>query len=295
MKTVIKSAIIISVFLASCSNNNHSSDAYGNFETKEIIISSEATGKIIDLNIEEGQTITKNYIVGIVDTTQLHLKKQQLLAQKSLIYSKLSNVKAQIAIQNELRKNIMLDKKRIEKMFNDGAATQKQFDDINGKLNVIDKQIKNIEIQNITINNEANVLSKQIALVQDQIQRCLIKNPIKGTVLDKYVEPFEMAVAGKSLYKIADIKKMYLRVYVSGSQLSEIKLGQKVKVLIDKGKNDFKKLDGIITWISDEAEFTPKIIQTKEERVDLVYAVKVLVNNNGEIKIGMPGEVVFNY
>ena len=294
MKTVIKSAIIISLFLASCSDNNHISDAYGNFETNEIIISSETTGKIIDLNIEEGQTITKGYVVGLVDTTQLHLKKQQLIAQKRLVFSKLSNVKTQIAIQNELRKNIMVDKKRIEKMFNDGAATRKQFDDINGKVNVIDKQIKNIKIQNITINNEANVLSKQIAQVQDQIQRCLIKNPINGTVLDKYVEPFEMSVAGKSLYKIADIKKMYLRVYVSGSQLSEIKLGQKVKAFIDNGKEDLKKIDGVITWISDEAEFTPKIIQTKEERVDLVYAVKVLVNNNGEIKIGMPGEVVFN-
>lgn len=294
MKTVIKSAIIISLFLASCSDNNHISDAYGNFETNEIIISSETTGKIIDLNIEEGQTITKGYVVGLVDTTQLHLKKQQLIAQKRLVFSKLSNVKTQIAIQNELRKNIMVDKKRIEKMFNDGAATRKQFDDINGKVNVIDKQIKNIKIQNIIINNEANVLSKQIAQVQDQIQRCLIKNPINGTVLDKYVEPFEMSVAGKSLYKIADIKKMYLRVYVSGSQLSEIKLGQKVKAFIDNGKEDLKKIDGVITWISDEAEFTPKIIQTKEERVDLVYAVKVLVNNNGEIKIGMPGEVVFN-
>jgi HlyD family secretion protein len=294
MKTVIKAAIIISLFLVSCSTNNDSSDAYGNFETNEIIISSEATGKIIDLNIEEGQTIVKDYIVGLVDTTQLYLKKQQLIAQKKLIFSKLTNVKAQIAVQNELRKNIMLDKKRIEKMFNDGAATQKQFDDINGKVNVIDKQIKNIGIQDVTINNEANVLSKQIAQVQDQLQRCVIKNPINGTVLDKYVEPFEMAFAGKSLYKIADIKKMYLRVYVSGSQLSEIKLGQKIKVFIDKDNDALKKLDGVITWISDEAEFTPKIIQTKEERVDLVYAVKVLVKNNGEIKIGMPGEVIFN-
>ena len=170
----------------------------------------------------------------------------------------------------------------------------KCLDDITSQIDVLAKQIQSIEVQNATVLNELKAMEMQIAQINDQINRSILKNPIDGTVLEKYAEPYEIAMMGKPLYKIADLSKLELRVYVSGAQLSQIKLGQKVTVLIDKNAKENEKLDGKIMWIAARSEFTPKVIQTKEERVNLVYAVKILVDNDGGLKIGMPGEVLFN-
>ena len=288
--------IILSVsilIISGCSNDKQKSDAYGNFEAVETIVSSESSGKLYELNVEEGQLIEANKIVGYIDTSQLYLKKLQLAQQKNTTRTKFKNVSAQISVLQEQKRVAVREKERVERLINDNAATGKQLDDINGSIDVINKQISSIDIQNSTTNEELKGYDVQIQQVVDQLEKSNITNPVKGTVIMKFAEQGEIVNFGKPLYKIADISIMELRVYVSGAQLPEIKLGQKVKVLIDDGKSGYKSLEGEISWISSKAEFTPKIIQTKEERVNLVYAVKVKVANDGTLKIGMPGEIMF--
>ncbi|MFH1319230.1 MAG: HlyD family efflux transporter periplasmic adaptor subunit [Bacteroidota bacterium] len=280
------------LFTASCINNNRS-DAYGNFEAKETIISAETNGKILSLKIEDGQILTEGEVAGLIDTVPLSLKKDQLLAQKKVLATKYINITARVDVLKEKKKTLLNEKERLDKLLEDGAATAQQMDKINGELNVIDKEMVSIKTTNSSVFNELEVMSKQIEQVQDQINRCVIVNPLHGTVLDKYVEPFEMALMGKPLYKITDLSEMYLRVYISGAQLPHITIGQNVEVLIDENIDENRLLEGTVSWISEQAEFTPKIIQTKKERVNLVYAVKILVKNDGSLKIGMPGEVNF--
>ena len=291
-KTICTLAFVL-LLSAACSDRNKLADAYGNFEVKDVIISSEANGILSRFNIEEGQLIHKGDTIGIVDTVPLYLKKKQLIAQKKTTSSKLENITAQINVLKEQKKNLMIEKNRLDKLFKDGAATDKQMDDMNGSLMVVDKQIESIKVQNDGITSELEIYDSQIDQINDQIKRCFIISPMNGTILEKYTEPYEMTTQGKTLYKIADISEMYLRVYVSGSQLPYIKAGQKVDVLIDRDKKTMSHLQGIVSWISEQAEFTPKIIQTKEERVNMVYAVKVLVKNDGTMKSGMPGEINF--
>jgi len=286
--------LITGIFIiSSCGKDEKRSDAYGNFEAVETIVSAEATGKLIDFNIEEGQVIEKDVTVGNIDADQLSLKKQQLESQKNTIRTKFKNVFSQISVYQEQKKVNQVEKNRIEKLLKDDAATTKQLDDINGSINVLNKQIASIESQNSTTMQELKSLDVQIQQVQDQIEKSAVINPVKGTVLMKLAEQSEIVNYGKPLYKIADISTMDLRVYVSGEQLPGIKLGQMVRVLIDSGKGGYRELEGLISWISSKSEFTPKIIQTKEERVNLVYAIKVRVKNDGSLKIGMPGEVIF--
>ena len=292
MKNIL-SIIAIVLFLTGCSNDKQKSDAYGNFEATETVVSSESSGKLNEFNVEEGMIIESGDIVGYIDTNQLYLKKNQLAQQKNTTRTKFKNVSAQISVLQEQKRVAQREKERIERLLKDEAATGKQLDDINGSIDVINRQISSIEMQNTTTNEELKGLDVQIAQIVDQLQKSSITNPVKGTVILKFAEQGEIVNFGKPLYKIADISTMELRAYVSGAQLSEIKLGQKVKVLIDDGKSGYKTLEGEISWISSKAEFTPKIIQTKEERVNLVYAFKVRVVNDGSIKIGMPGEVVF--
>ena len=291
-KTICTLAFVL-LLSAACSDRNKLADAYGNFEVKDVIISSEANGILSRFNIEEGQLIHKGDTIGIVDTVPLYLKKKQLIAQKKTTSSKLENITAQINVLKEQKKNLMIEKNRLDKLFKDGAATDKQMDDMNGSLMVVDKQIESIKVQNDGITSELEIYDSQIDQINDQIKRCFIISPMNGTILEKYTEPYEMTTQGNTLYKIADISEMYLRVYVSGSQLPYIKAGQKVDVLIDRDKKTMSHLQGIVSWISEQAEFTPKIIQTKEERVNMVYAVKVLVKNDGTMKSGMPGEINF--
>ncbi|MCX6165583.1 MAG: HlyD family efflux transporter periplasmic adaptor subunit [Ignavibacteriae bacterium] len=281
------------LLISSCGKNEKRSDAYGNFEAVETIVSAEATGKLIDFNIEEGQLLEKDVMVGNIDADQLSLKKQQIEAQKHTIKTKFKNVFSQISVYQEQKKVNQIEKNRIERLLKDDAATTKQLDDINGSINVLNKQIASIESQNSTTMQELKNLDVQVQQVQDQIEKSAVINPVKGTVLMKLAEQSEIVNYGKPLYKIADISTMELRVYVSGEQLPGIKLGQMVRVLIDSGKGGYRELEGTISWISSKSEFTPKIIQTKEERVNLVYAIKVRVANDGSLKIGMPGEVIF--
>ena len=287
-KLIITSVLLIGLF-QSCSKE-HKADGYGNFEATEIIISSEANGKIEFLKLEEGDVLKQAAYIGLVDTLQLHLNKQQLLASEATVASKSGNVWSQINVLNQQLKTAETEKTRIENMFAEKAATQRQVDEISGRVNVIKEQIKNVETQNAPIVNEVKTIRAKIAVVTDQIEKSKIINPIKGTVLTKYAEAGEITSFGKPLYKIADMEQMTLKVYISEPQLPNIKIGQQVTVKIDQG-DQMKNYSGTISWISATAEFTPKIIQTKEERVNLVYAVKIIVKNDGSLKIGMPAEM----
>ena len=286
--------IIISMGLSSCSGNGEKADAYGNFEATETIISAEATGKLLIFNIENGQPLNGAEFIGQVDTVILSLKLKRLVAAKGEIAANTNDILAQINVLKE-QKNVMnIEKKRVERLISDSAATGKQYDDIKGKIRVIDYQIESVKVKNSTVLSKLNQANAQIEEVKELIWKCKIYNPVKGTVLQKYAEVYELVMPGKALYKIADMSQMELKVYVDGAQLANIKIGQKAKIYIDKDEDTNTELEGTINWISPSAEFTPKIIQTKEERVKLVYAVKLLVKNDGKLKIGMPGEVFFN-
>jgi len=291
MKTKI--SVFLSLLLFACSGNDNGPDAYGNFEAREIIVSAESQGKLLQFNVEEGEKLKKNQQVGWIDTSTLHIQKEQLKAQKQAVASKLANIKAQIEVQQEQKQNLLTEKNRVEKLYNDQAATKQKLDDINGKYEVLLKQIKATKTQINAVHKEMEVMERQIDLVDEQIKKSKIINPLNGTVLEKYVEESEIAAIGKALYKIARLDEIDLRVYISGAQLPSVKIGQKVTVLVDKDAKTNQEFEGKVIWISDQAEFTPKIIQTKEERVNMVYAVKVRVQNDGTMKIGMPGEVKF--
>lgn len=281
---------LILINLVACNKNNDKADGYGNFEATEVTISAEASGKIEYLNLEEGAIVAPNTQVGLIDTIQLYLSKQQLIASKNTIASKSGNVLSQTAVLNEQLKTTLIEQKRIQNMFAENAATKRQVDEINGKVNVLHEQIKSIKTQDAPISNEQKSIDVQIEKINDQIQKCKIINPIQGTVLAKYSEVNEVTNFGKPLYKLADLTTMTLRVFISERQLNQIKVGQKVTVKIDT-QEDMKSYPGTISWIASSAEFTPKIIQTKEERANLVYAVKVNVKNDGSLKIGMPAEM----
>ena len=283
-------ALLAIATLFSCNKNNDKADGYGNFEATEITISSEANGKIDFLKVDEGNIIEPQTQVGLVDTLQLYFAKQQLIASKNTIASKSANVLSQKNVLQEQLKTAQLESNRIHNMFAENAATKRQVDEIDGKVKVIEAQIKSVGTQNAPIANDVKAVEVQIEKINDQISKSKIINPVKGTVLAKYAEPNEVTAFGKPLYKIADVSEMTLRVYISEKQLAAVKVGQKVTVKID-GTDEMKSYPGTISWIAAQAEFTPKIIQTKEERINLVYAVKVKVKNDGSLKIGMPAEM----
>lgn len=283
--------IMFTVLIFGCKSTDEKSDAFGNFEADPVIVSSESSGKIIQLNVEKGQKIETGFVAALIDTVQISLKLKQIDAQKAAVVAKRQSIQSQIAVFEVQINNLQPNKKRLGQMVKDQAATQKQLDDITGQISVIEKQIESTQTQFTSINRELEVLETQQETTKDLLGRCTVKSPVNGTVLETYVEQGELATPGKPLFKIANLDKLTLKVYVSGAQLPHIKIGQQVDVLIDRSKTENQKLSGKVTWISPEAEFTPKIIQTKEERVKLVYAVKVEVKNDGSLKIGMPGEV----
>lgn len=294
MKTYKILGIGMLLLVASCGSNENESDAFGNFETRETIISAESNGKMLQLNVEEGQQLKANTEVGLIDTTQLSLNKGQLLAKRRAIAANLNTIDANIQVLETQKATLETELQRIRNLIDDDAATQQQLDDLQGKYDVLVRQIRSTSIQKESVYAEIAAMDAQLKSIDDQLRKCHIVNPVNGTVLEKYVETHEIVGAGKSIYKIADLSIMDLRVYVSGSQLPHIKIGQEVRVYIDENKDENRELKGTISWISSKAEFTPKIIQTKEERVNLVYAVKVSVSNDGSIKIGMPGEIKLN-
>jgi HlyD family secretion protein len=303
--------IISIAFLSACSSNQLKYDAAGIFEADEVIVSSELPGKILDFKVNEGNLIQKGAAVAIIDALPISLQQEQLEASVKALSQKTQNVAPQIkllndqiAVQTTLLSNLQHERDRIETLLKADAATAKQLDDINFQIESVKKQIavtqqqiavqiNNVQTQNRAILSETNPLEKQIAQLKDKEKRSTIINPINGTILTKYAMEGEITSAGKAMYKIADLSSLILRTYISGTQLSQIKIGQNVKVFIDEGDKKYKNYTGTITMVSDKAEFTPKTIQTKDERANLVYAVKVLVKNDGYLKIGMYGEIQF--
>lgn len=281
-------------FLSGCNSSGGRSDAYGNFETTEIIVSAQSQGILLSLDIDEGSIAEKGKIVGIIDSSTSWLKKEQLLAQRSVIRSRLNNIDAQMIVQKEQRTNLENEIRRIDNLIRENAATQQQWDDITGKLRVHDSQTEAISSQKNIIISELAVLEAQVNEVENLIEKCRIKSPVSGTILEKYAEAGELVSPGKALFKVANMDYMELRVYISGSQLSSIVIGDSVAVRIDGLNNSIESISGTVSWIASRVEFTPKIIQTKEERVNMVYAVKIRVKNDGRLKIGMPGEVVWS-
>jgi len=283
--------------LAACQDNEATSDAYGKFEAREVIVSAEANGKLVQFDVEEGQQLEAGALIGLIDTTLLHLQREQLRAKIRAVTGKTQDAEPQVRVLQERKQNLLREERRLKALIADKAAPAKQLDDLQGQIEVIDKEIDAIRAQSQTANrgilSEIAPIEAQIEVVEEQICRSYIYNPVSGTVLLQLAEPHEMTAAGKPLYTIAPLEELELRAYVSGAQLPELKLGQEVTVLVDQDAESNRSLPGTISWIADEAEFTPKTVQTKEERVNLVYAFKVKVKNDGRLKMGMPGEVVF--
>jgi len=296
---LLTTVILLSgIFFSSCGNSNNKSDASGTFEATEVIVSSEATGRILSLQVEEGDLFAAGQNVGYIDSVQLYLHKKQLLANIKAIESRRPEISKQIAAIEQQIATQKTERQRFERLVTANAANQKQVDDINAQIAVLNKQLtaeeSTLSTSDKGLVEDAAALRLQVEQLDDQLAKCKIINPIKGTVLVKYVEANEVTADGKALYKIADTERMLLRAYITSGQLTQIKLGQTVKVYADYGDKDSKEYSGKIQWISDKAEFTPKTIQTKDERANLVYAIKVAVKNDGLIKIGMYGEVKFN-
>ncbi len=296
LKRVLFSAITTTI-LSACGNNEGKYDATGTFEATEVIVSSEASGKLMEFNVTEGQLLEQGTQVGYVDTVQLYLKKLQLQANTTAVRSRRQDVNKQIAAIKQQIATQFREKNRWENLVKSNAANQKQVDDINAQISFLQKQLaaqtSTLENSNASVTGESSALEIQIAQLEDQLQKCHINSPIKGTVLSKYAEQGELAVPGKALFKVADIENLFLRAYITSDQLSKIKIGQTVKVFADYGGENVKEYSGTVSWISSKSEFTPKGIQTKDERANLVYAVKIAVKNRGDIKIGMYGEVSF--
>jgi HlyD family secretion protein len=303
--------VILPALLAGCSSNNGNSDAEGTFEADEVIVSAEVPGRITSLNLDEGSVLKKDSVVGEIDSIPLELQKAQLEATIDALHQKTTDVRPQvkllqdqIAVQRVQLSDDILERDRTERLIKADAATTKQLDDWNSQVDMLKKQIavneQQIQVQetttgtqNSTVLSENKPLRKSVAEINDQLKRANIKNPVSGTVLTKYAMAGEETTAGKALYKIADLSVITLRAYITGTQLAEVKLNQDVKVLVDSTESTYRTYPGVITFISGQAEFTPKTIQTKDERANLVYAIKIHVKNDGYLKIGMYGEVKF--
>ncbi|WP_374692930.1 HlyD family secretion protein [Parabacteroides goldsteinii] len=292
--TLIATALLS---LAACNRGDGDFDATGTFEATEILVSSEANGKIMELNIEEGDRLDAGALIGYVDSTQLYLKKMQLSAGLRSVDIRKPDIRKQIAALEQQIATARTEQQRMENLVKAKAGNQKQVDDIVNNIKYLQKQL---DAQYSTLNKttggadaEAEGILYQIMQLDDQLQKSRIVNPQAGTVLVKYAEPGEVTAAGKPLYKIADTDLLYLRAYITSDQLSTLKQGQTVRVFADYGENDRREYPGTITWISDKSEFTPKGIQTKDERANLVYAIKIAVKNDGYLKIGQYGETVF--
>ena len=283
---------------SSCGNGAPKYDATGTFETTEVLVSAEASGRLLYFDIEEGMLLKAGEEVGVVDTVQLYLKKLQLEASLKSVEEQRPDILKQVAATKEQISAAQRERNRVANLLKVGAANQKQLDDAEDQLEVLRKQLV---AQNSTLSNshqslkwQSSSVGIQVAQVEDQLKKCHITSPIIGTVLAKYAEAGELTAMGTPLFKVADTEQMYLRAYITSEQLSQVKLGQKVTVFSDYGTDEHKQYPGVVTWISDTSEFTPKTILTKNERANLVYAVKIAVHNDGLLKIGMYGGVEFH-
>ncbi len=311
MRNTIAVLFLFAMLMFACNQNNYKTDASGVFESDEVMVSAEQNGKIVSFPIKEGDQTRKGVVVGRIDVSNTILQKQQVEATIQSLREKTTDpkpeielVKRQQAVQEAQLAHQLREKGRTENLLKSNAATQKQLDDMNAAIDQLQKQIKvskqqivldesKIATQNRSILSEQNPLEKSVAQIQDQINKGQIVNPISGIVLTKYALEGEMATIGKALYKIANLDTITLRAYITESQLTSVKLNQLVKVYTDDGAKNYKEYPGQVYWISDKSEFTPKTIQTRDERANLVYAVKIRVKNNGYLKLGMYGEVKF--
>jgi HlyD family secretion protein len=310
--TMIAASIFITtILLASCSDKQDKYDATGNFETDETIVSAQQNGQLLTYTVKEGDTLSKGATVGQIDVTGSMLQEQQARASIKALHERTTDarpqlelIRKQIAVQQAQLDQQLRERSRTENLVKADAATQKQLDDINSAIDQLQKQIgatkqqlsvekANIDDQNRSVLSQTSPLEKSVAQYQDQVQKGAIVNPVSGTVLTNYALQGEVATLGKALYKIANLDTLILRAYITGSQLPAIRLGQPVLVRIDAGEKNYKQYEGILTWISDKSEFTPKTIQTRDERANLVYAIKIRVKNDGFLKIGMYAEVKF--
>jgi HlyD family secretion protein len=285
--------LIPAVIFTGCDKKSGEADAYGNFEATEVIVSAETSGRILSFDDIEGSEIKEGVEIAFIDTAIFHLQKAEIDAGMKSVRTRIRSIDAQNDILKQQIANIKINISRIENMLKDDAATQKQYDDLTGQVAVLEKQITANNTQKYSVAAELAVYESKKATLNEQIERSTVRSPLNGTIIEKYSEAGEMTAAGRPLAKIADLSKMKLKVYASGAQLGNLKIGQECIVRIDDGKKGYKSFKGNISYISDKAEFTPKIIQTKEERVTLVYAVTIDVDNDGTMKSGMPGEAIF--
>ncbi|MBR5747622.1 MAG: HlyD family efflux transporter periplasmic adaptor subunit [Prevotella sp.] len=284
--------------LASCGSNEKEYDATGTFEATEVTVAAEQSGTLMMFDVNEGDSLVLGKEVGLVDTTQIWLKIQQAGATKAVYQSQKPDMEKQIAVTRQQLAKARQDQQRYKELVADGAAPSKMLDDATNQVAVLQKQldaqISSLSTQLSTLNSQVSTVDVQVSQLKDQLQKCHITTPIKGTVLEKYVEKGEFVAVGKPLFKMADTDQMFIRAYVTSAQLKDIKVGQKAKVFADYGDGQKKEYEGTVSWISSRSEFTPKTIQTDDERADLVYALKVAIKNDGYVKIGMYGEVKFN-
>ena len=281
--------------LSNCSREKGDYDASGSFEATEILVSSQVAGQIMSLDIEEGQYLTAYEAVGYIDTIQLFLKRKQLLSGIKAVDSRSYNISLQIASLKQQIEKQQTELARFENLLKSNAATQKQVDDIRSSINVLQRQLaaqtESLQNSNKSISAESLAIQAQVEQTDDMIRKSIIYTPVSGTVLEKYVEKGEFATPGKALFKIADLDRIFLRAYITADRLNLLKPNQKVTVYADFGRKEMRQYTGTVTWISGKAEFTPRTILTKDERANLVYALKVAVRNDGYLKIGMYGEL----
>jgi len=287
----------VPVLLLSCNDGSEEYDATGSFEATEIIVSSQANGRIITLNVEEGELLQTGQIVGQIDSTQLYLQKMSLLSNARGVRAQQPDISKQTAALQDQIKTLEREKARVERLIAANAANRKQLDDITAQIDVLQSklsaQTSTLRKSSENISAQSSTLEIQVAQLDDQLEKTQITSPISGTVLNRYAEAGELATMGTPLFKIADTGTLFLRAYVTNDQLAQIKLNDTVTVRVDDGEGNMQTYAGTISWISDKSEFTPKTIQTKNERANLVYAVKIAVPNDGYLKIGMYGEVKF--
>lgn len=283
--------------LAACGANRSGYDAEGYFESTEVTVSAESSGRILFFDAEEGDRVEAGRLIGCIDTMQLHLTRQQLVKSSESVLKSRPDIDSQISALKEQLKTLERERDRVARLLEDGAATSKQMDDVEAQIAVLKVQLEAQEtaLRNsvLSIDAQSSSIGMQIAQVDDQLMKCRISSPVTGTILTKYAEAGEFVGAGRPLFKVADLDRVFLRAYLTSAQLSELRLGQQVTVCSDYGKGHVKEYPGTVTWIASESEFTPKNIQTDDERRNLVYAVKVAVENDGLIKLGMYGGLKF--
>ncbi|MDR1402361.1 MAG: HlyD family efflux transporter periplasmic adaptor subunit [Tannerellaceae bacterium] len=297
MKQTTCIALTLAALISACGKTDYAVDATGVFEAVEIVVSSEVSGKIMELGIREGDRINAGDYVGYIDSAQLYLKKLQVMAGLKAADVRKPDVRKQIAVLEQQIAIAQTEQRRMENLVVAKAGNQKQVDDIANNIKLLKKQVdaqySTLHKTSGSVDAEAEGLQYQIMQLDDQLQKCRIVNPQEGIVLVKYAEPGEVTMPGKPLYKIADTDLLYLRAYIVAAQLSRLKQGQTVRVFAAFGKDDRREYPGVVSWISAKSEFTPKGIQTKDERANLVYAIKIAVKNDGYLKIGQYGETVF--